>query len=196
MWGCPMRSAMPYCIAMGSVIVVTLIRWLLDPFLEHRQVFSVYHVAIALTAWYGGLRPALAAILMGGLMADWFFAAPRGALIIRSGGADDWVSLLTYICASLAITTCIVTIRRKRQRHLELAVEGDPRELLAVARSVRQHGINSRELPAYLEGLNASNEMFVIASTYDIFDLDADELAAQLDTLAQRAERRATAALH
>lgn len=191
-----MRSAMPYCIAMGSVIVVTIIRWMLDPFLEHKQVFSVYHAAVAITAWYGGLRPALAALLMGGLTADWFFAPPRGSLIIPSGDTDDWVSLLTFVSVALAVTTCIVTIRRKRQRHLELAVEGDPRELLAVARSVRQHGINSRELPAYLEGLNASNEMFVIASTYDIFDLDADELAAQLDSLAQRAERRVTAVSH
>lgn len=191
-----MRSAMPYCIAVGSVVVVTAIRWLLDPFLENRQVFSVYHAAVAITAWYGGLRPALAALLMGGLTADWFFTAPRGSLIITSGDTDDWVSLLTYVSVSLAITACIVTIRQKQQRRLELAVAGDPRELLAVARSVRQHGINSRELPAYLEGLNASNEMFVIASTYNVFDLDPDELAAQLDSLAQRAERRATATSH
>ena len=184
-----MRRATTYSIAIGSVVVVTVIRWLLDPFLENNQVFSVYHAAVAVAAWYGGLRPALVALLMGGLAADWFFAPPRGSLIISSGDTHDWVSLLTFIGVALAVTTCIVTIRRKRQQPLELAVKGDPRELLALARSIRQHGINSRELPAYLEGLNASPEMFVIASTYDVFDLDADELAAQLDSIAARAER-------
>lgn len=188
-----MRSAMPYCIAMGSVVAATLIRWLLDPYLVNGQVFSAYYAAVAITAWLGGWRPALVALVLGGIAADWFFSQPRGSMILLTEGPHDWVPLAMYVCVSLAITACVVTIRRKKQPPLELAVQGDPRELLAVARSVRQHGINSRELPAYLEGLNASNEMFVIASTYDVFDLDPDELAAQLDSLAQRAERAAAA---
>ncbi len=51
------HAAGPYAIAAVSVCAATVARWLLDPLLEDRHVFSLYYVAVVLTAWYGGSNP-------------------------------------------------------------------------------------------------------------------------------------------
>jgi hypothetical protein len=58
-----------------------------------------------------------------------------------------------------------------------------------VAEAVRTHQINSRDLVAYLEGLNASPASFIAAAKYEDFDLEPDELAARLEDLAQTPHR-------
>jgi K+-sensing histidine kinase KdpD len=175
------RSAKPYAIAAASVLAVTLVRWSLDSVLEHRHVFSVFYAAVAISAWYGGLRPALLALCCGWIAAEWFFVEPR-----RSFSPLDHetvLATLTYVLVGGAILASIEGIRRASQRTVPVAVETS--ELQAVANAIRTHRINSRELVAYLEGLNAGPETFLAAAQYEDFDLGPDELAERFEALAR-----------
>jgi K+-sensing histidine kinase KdpD len=167
------------------VVAATAVRLLLDPVMENQLVFSLYFAAVAVAAWYGGLRPALLALLLGWLAADWFFLQPRGSLSLID--QDGWPESLTYGLVGLAILACTEGIRRTSRRTVQIATA--PSELLAVAEAVHAHQINSRDLVAYLEGLNASPASFMAAAKYEDFDLEPDELAARLRNLAQE-ERR------
>jgi len=46
-----------YGAAVVAIILATLLRMWLDPFLENRAPFSTYFVAIMFAAWYGGIAP-------------------------------------------------------------------------------------------------------------------------------------------
>jgi K+-sensing histidine kinase KdpD len=179
------RTVRPYAIAAVSVVTVTVVRWLLDPALEDRHIFSVYYAAVAISAWYGGLRPALVALCAGWLAADWFFLEPRRSLSLAD--PDSLLGSMTYCVIGLAILACTEGIRRASQRTVQIAAE--PSELRAVADAVRVHRINSRELVAYLEGLNAGPETFIAAAQYEDFDLEPDELATRLEALAHEGPR-------
>jgi K+-sensing histidine kinase KdpD len=176
------RLARTYAIAVVSVSAATLARWLVDPYLEDRLIFSFYYAAAAICSWYGGLRPALVALLAGWAAADWLFLHPRGSLLAVD--QEGWTATVTYAVVGLAILGCSEGIRLANQRAVPIAVETC--ELQAVADAVRTHRINSRELVAYLEGLNAGPETFIAAAQYEDFDLEPDELASRLEGLARR----------
>jgi C4-dicarboxylate-specific signal transduction histidine kinase len=111
-----------YGIAAAATLLATLLRAALDPVLGDHAPFATYYVAVLFTAWCGGLGPSLLAIVAGGLAGDYFFAAPRGSLMIYDGGGTDVehrVSLALFIavgifaafvCDSLARDV----VRRKR----------------------------------------------------------------------------------
>ena len=68
-----------YGAAVVAIILATLLRMWLDPFLENRAPFSTYFVAIMFAAWYGGIGPSLMVMVVGALAADYFFIEPRGS---------------------------------------------------------------------------------------------------------------------
>jgi K+-sensing histidine kinase KdpD len=169
------RTIGPQGLAAVSVLVAAVMRWLLDPVLGDRHVFSLFFAAVAVSAWYGGVRPAFAALLAGWVAADWLFLPPSGS----------WFSAesLLYISVGLAIIGCTEGVRRGRRT---LQVKPEANELLAVADAVRTHHINSRELVAYLEGLNASPETFIAAAHFEDFDLEPELLSERLAAMAHR----------
>ena len=180
------RLVAPYTIAIGSVIVATAIRSLLDSYLEHVHLFSWYYAAVSITAWHCGLRPSLLALLLGYVAADWFFIEPRGSLIFNNSNPDEWIGLATYFVVGLAIVACIEGLRRCIRQPVQIVSVSETTELIAVAFAVRDHGLRSTELSSYLAGLNASPEMFQVASHYELFDMEPTELAASLEDLAKR----------
>ena len=56
-----------YGCAIVSIVLATWLRLLLDPALGEQFPFATLFFAVLLTAWYGGLLPALAAVVRGGL---------------------------------------------------------------------------------------------------------------------------------
>ena len=46
-----------YGAAFVAIVLATLLRIWLDPFLENHAPFSTYFVAIMFAAWYGGIGP-------------------------------------------------------------------------------------------------------------------------------------------
>ena len=57
--------------------------------------------AVTFSAWYGGLGPALTAVLLGALSAAYFLLSPRGSLAIP--GWDQQVGMALYLSVGVGI---------------------------------------------------------------------------------------------
>ena len=81
-----------YGCAVVTVALATWARVLLDPALGERYPFATLFFAVLLTAWYGGARPALVTVILGGVVADYFLVPPRGSFILAD--AAEFVGLV------------------------------------------------------------------------------------------------------
>ncbi len=82
-----------YLFAVGAVAVAAVVRWLLGPLLADYLPFLTFYVAVAVTAWYGGLRPALLATAVGFVAGVAFFVPTSADFSMRQlwlGQWDDW----------------------------------------------------------------------------------------------------------
>jgi K+-sensing histidine kinase KdpD len=182
----------PYAVAFLGVLVATILRLLKDRWLDQSQIFSWYYVAVAVAALCGGWRCAIATSILGFLAADWFFIEPRQSLMIWSSGIEHWLGLLTYVGVSLAIAGCIEAIRRQAPALVLRLDLDDSLELLDVASAVRMHGICSKDLLAYLEGLNASQKVVRLAAHLAAKELSSRELAWELESFVKAPARLAS----
>jgi PAS domain S-box-containing protein len=83
-----------YGVAVLGVGAATGARLALEPVLGREAVpFITFFPAVLLTTWFGGLRPGLLSVVLGGMAADYFFMRPMGSLLL---GAADWVSLVLF----------------------------------------------------------------------------------------------------
>ncbi len=92
-----------YGCAVAGVAAATWVRVLLDPVLGNRIPFPPLLLAVLFTAWYGGVRPSLLAVMLGGLSADYFLFEPRGSLGLKS--VADLVALLLFMSVGFGIAT-------------------------------------------------------------------------------------------
>ena len=91
-----------YLFALGAVAVAAVVRWLLGPLLTDNLPFLTFYVAVAVTAWYGGLRPALLATAVGFVAGVAFFVPTNADFSMRQlwiGQWDDWFRYLVVTTA-------------------------------------------------------------------------------------------------
>jgi PAS domain S-box-containing protein len=108
-----------YGVALVAVILATLLRMWLDPFLENRAPFSTYFVAIMFAAWYGGIGPSLVVMVVGALAADYFFINPRGSLYLYNWVAYDVeheVAMVLYFLVGVVIALLSESLRAGHRR--------------------------------------------------------------------------------
>jgi PAS domain S-box-containing protein len=115
-----------YALAVGVTAVALAARFALDPALGNNLPYPTFYIAVAVTAWLGGLGPSFAAVALGGLASNWFFMAPRGSLIILD--AMHSVSYLNYFAVSLTIVG-FAYARETAVRRTEVVVTDLRREL-------------------------------------------------------------------
>src|SRR5579863_7757542 len=90
-----------YGCAVISIGLATWIRALLDPALGDLSPYPTLLFAILLTAWYGGVWPALLAVTLGMFSADYFLVVPRGSLGLS--GPAQYVDLALYLAVGAGI---------------------------------------------------------------------------------------------
>jgi PAS domain S-box-containing protein len=90
-----------YGCAIVSVALAIGIRILLDPVLGDLGPFATLFLAILVTAAYGGVKPALAAVILGAFSADYFVILPRGSLGLN--GAAQYFNLTIYLAVGAGI---------------------------------------------------------------------------------------------
>jgi signal transduction histidine kinase len=91
-----------------------LVRWMLDPLLGDLQPLSLLFGAVALSVWLGGYKPALVAMVLGYLCADYLFTEPRGEIAIYT--TQQLISLITYLMSSLIVIVFGEALRRTTAR--------------------------------------------------------------------------------
>jgi PAS domain S-box-containing protein len=94
-----------YVVAVGATGLSLLSRWALDPALGARQPYCTAYLAIAATAWVGGARPALVALVLSAVAGNWFFVEPRGAFGLQSPG--ELAALVTFLAVGLVVVWLI-----------------------------------------------------------------------------------------
>jgi K+-sensing histidine kinase KdpD len=66
-----------YGCAFVSVALAIWVRLQLDPVLGEHFPFATVWMAVLVSAWYGGFRPALAAVVLGACASNFFLIAPQ-----------------------------------------------------------------------------------------------------------------------
>ncbi len=99
--------------AVTSVVLAIVARRLLDPCLGGQFPFATLFLAIMLMAWLGGLVPALTAVVVGGLAADYFLLAPRGSFNLDPTAL---LGLLLYLLTGCGIAGLGGLMHRAQRR--------------------------------------------------------------------------------
>ena len=99
--------------AVVSVAVAIGLRRLLDPWLGDAFPFATLFFAIMVTAWFGGLKPALTAVFLGAITADYFLLRPRGSFSLA---VTEEFGLLLYLATGFGIAGLGGLMHRARAR--------------------------------------------------------------------------------
>ena len=131
-----------YGCAVFSIALATWVRFLLNPELGDQSPHSVLLFAVLLTAWYGGVRPALVAVVAGAVFADYVIVPPHFSFGIQ--GAVQWMDLFLYVGAGVGIAVLggfMQAAPRGALRNLQEAREALAQSEERLRTTVRSSGI-------------------------------------------------------
>jgi PAS domain S-box-containing protein len=96
------RAGLPYAVALGSVVLAIALRLLLDPLIGNEFPFATVFLAILLTAWLGGFKPAMVAVVCGGIGSALFLLRERFTLHVNTSH-EIGLALYALVGTGLAI---------------------------------------------------------------------------------------------
>jgi PAS domain S-box-containing protein len=109
------RSAvLRYGLAVASVAIAVAIADILEHHEFHRGAIPLFLFAVALSAWYGGVGPAMLATVLSTLSFDYFFAPPFHSLNFTVADVPAFLFLLTFG----ALITGFSAVRRRLEADL------------------------------------------------------------------------------
>ena len=108
------QAALPYIFAALTLLIATIARLALDPYLHERMPFVTYLFAVIVVAWFAGVGPSLATLVLGVPLAAWFFLAPTASLLIQGG--TNLLAVGSYVLQGLAIVAFALSLRQLRER--------------------------------------------------------------------------------
>ena len=111
--------------AYGGAVAVTLtallLRWMLDPWLGFDVPYATLYGAVAIAVWFGGLGPAVLAMVVGYALLNVRYVAPHGELAIV--GVRDGVGLALFALSTALIIVLGEAMRRARDRYRASEIE-------------------------------------------------------------------------
>ena len=102
--------AIPYVLSVASVAVALFVGWRLDRSNLHNVEFPLFLLAVASTAWYPGVGPAIVSSVLSALAFDYFFLEPRFSLWISAPDLPYYASFLLLAAA--------LTQRKRREEQI------------------------------------------------------------------------------
>jgi PAS domain S-box-containing protein len=108
-----------YGFAATWVVIAVMARLSLDPLIGFQFPFATLYFAVLLSAWYGGVGPAFAALALGVLAEIHFLLPPRGGWTIT--GLDQMIGLGQFIAVGTGIALiggAMIAARRSVERSL------------------------------------------------------------------------------
>lgn len=125
MFQTPRSPLLRYGVAILTIALALLLSLLLRSVIEPSP-FLLFFAAVALTAWYAGLAPALLATLLGALATNYFFLPPLFTLSLT---ASDAVRVIIFVLVAL-LTGWLSEARRRAEEAMR-----EQRETLRVTLS-------------------------------------------------------------
>src|SRR3954467_8364379 len=117
----------------GSVVLVilaTLVRLGVHPWLGANAPFNTFYIAVALSAWWWGTGPALCATLVSLVAADYFFISPGEIFRSEFNNTVSIVRTISYFavtCSFIGITAVLKRREREAAMARDRARESDAR---------------------------------------------------------------------
>lgn len=106
----------PYSLAVLTVLLGLLLRFLIDPWLGDQMPYITFLVSVAVTGLYAGVGPSLVSTVLGASLAYFCFVPPRYKW--GFAGMSDAVGFLAYLAAALGIVF-LTRARNKAHRQAE-----------------------------------------------------------------------------
>jgi PAS domain S-box-containing protein len=113
-------SLQGYSVAVLASLVAALLSFVFLPAFE-RGVFTVFYIAVLISAWRGGMGPALLTMAVGAVANILFLVSPYHNIGIT---AQDWLRVGIFVVVSLAIAA-IANQLEKSKRALEKALAAE-----------------------------------------------------------------------
>ena len=109
-----LSALLRFGIAVASPAIVMAVRLLLDPLLGDHLPFAPFVIAVVVTSWVGGWKPALVAFFLSLAVAVYLFMPPRWTFAVDL--VEHHVELVLY--SFIGITTILLfeSVRKARQR--------------------------------------------------------------------------------
>jgi PAS domain S-box-containing protein len=108
----------PYTVAVLCVFVATVLTQLLQPSLGSAS-FALFDAAVAVSTWYGGIKPGLLTIALSTIAINYFFLAPLHS--IKVAHPEDLLRLGVTALVTLLIAYLTAELRRAKQRIEQLS---------------------------------------------------------------------------
>jgi two-component system sensor histidine kinase KdpD len=128
------RRAYPYALAVGALLIVTLVLFALRAYLSLATVVLAYLLVVFLVALRAGRGPSLVGSVVAMLLANYFFTVPYQTLLVTS--PQDIISLVVFLIVAEA--TSRLTIERQR-----LQREAAEAEILSIILSSVSHDLRT-----------------------------------------------------
>jgi PAS domain S-box-containing protein len=114
-------------IVAAAVALSTLVRFLLDPFLGSTSPLITFFLGVSVCAWYGGFRPGMAATVVGLIVGDFLFHAPRLHVSLFSNRANS-ARTIAFLFVGIAFSVIAEQLRQERLRFQHALHENLERE--------------------------------------------------------------------
>jgi PAS domain S-box-containing protein len=144
-----------------SVAVITAVRYELQPYVGLRAVYAPHLLAVAATAFFGGVGPGLVALAASSVAATYLFF-PVGHGVV-SYSAPDWIGLTIFLVTGAVIINLIARERAARVRSQRS--ETQYRELVETSQDL----VWAFDLAGHITFVNQT-------ATYSVLGYDASEL--------------------
>src|SRR5215218_8742773 len=154
------NGLIPYLVAVGAVLVMGMVRWLLTPLLGAQLPFTTLVIAVLVAGWYGGLGPALLATGLSALLGLFLLIPPTYSL--QFAGRMEILRVLLF-CLTGAIAAMLGESRLRTQARAEAsAVAARSAAELAQAETRRAEQETARAEAAAVEAEEALNHQLEV----------------------------------
>jgi signal transduction histidine kinase/CheY-like chemotaxis protein len=182
--------------AYGGAVAVTLgalfVRWFLDPWLGSGVPYITLYGAVAIAVWFGGLGPAVLAMLLGYLIVNVRYVSDYGSVSVSGPAESIALALFTLSCSLIIVLGEAMRRARDRYRVSEAQVSERARELArADANKSRFLAVLAHELRNPLAPLRTGLALLRMraqddaptAETHEMMERQITQLARLIDDL-------------
>src|SRR5439155_12318809 len=103
-----------YTVAVVATVLALGARYVMSRWVGSQLPHVTFYLSVSVAAWYGGVGPALVALLLGVVAADYFFVPPFHSLNIYQ--TADAVDVILFFCVGLTIALLSEMLHNERRR--------------------------------------------------------------------------------
>jgi signal transduction histidine kinase/CheY-like chemotaxis protein len=178
--------------AVAVVLAAVLLRWFLDPWLGKNVPFITLYGAVAIAVWFGGLGPAVLAMVLGYAIANVRYISDHGGVSVHGAPESMTLALFALSCSLIIVLGEAMRRARDRYRVSEAEVKQRARELhRADANKSRFLAVLSHELRNPLAPLRTGLALLkmrqqgdaAVTETHDMMARQIAQLSRLIDDL-------------